>query len=64
MQTASLTITLSSHATGTGRTLTASADFFTTNHINTYLKIDGKQVFITARTNATVVTATIIRRCW
>jgi|TARA_R100000027_G_scaffold2604_1_gene2561 hypothetical protein len=57
---ASLTITLSSHATGTGRTLTASADFFTTNHINTYLKINGKQVFITARTNATEATATVL----
>lgn len=57
---ASLTITLSSHATGTGRTLTASADFFTTNHVNTYLKINGKQVFITARTNATEATATVL----
>ena len=57
---ASLTITLSSHATGTGRTLTASADFFTTNHINTYLKINGKQVFITGRTNATEATATVL----
>ena len=57
---ASLTITLSSHATGTGRTLTASADFFTTNHINTYLKINGKQVFVTARTNATEATATVL----
>jgi hypothetical protein len=57
---ASLTITLSSHATGTGRTLTASADFFTTDHVNTYLKINGKQVFITARTNATVATATVL----
>ena len=55
-----LTITLSSHATGTGRTLTTSADFFTTNHINTYLKINGKQVFITARTNATEATATVL----
>ena len=56
----SLTITLSSHATGTGRTLTASADFFTTDHVNTYLKINGKQVFITARTNATEATATVL----
>ena len=57
---ASLTITLSSHATGTGRTLTASADFFTTDHVNTYLKINGKQVFITGRTNATEATATVL----
>ena len=57
---AGLTITLSSHATGTGRTATASADFFTTNHVNTYLKINGKQVFITARTNATEATVTVI----
>ena len=56
----SLTITLSSHATGTGRTLTANADFFTTDHVNTYLKINGKQVFITARTNATEATATVL----
>jgi hypothetical protein len=55
-----LTITLSSHATGTGRTLTASADFFTTNHVNTYLQINGKQVFITARTDATSATATVL----
>ncbi len=54
------TITLSSHATGTGRTLTASADFFTTNHVNTYLKINGKQVYITARTNGTEATATVL----
>lgn len=57
---AGLTITLSAHATGTGRTATASADFFTTNHVNTYLKINGKQVFITARTNATEATVTVI----
>lgn len=56
----SITVTLSSHATGTGRTLTASADAFTSNHNGTYLRVNGKQVKVTGFTSATEVTVTVI----
>ena len=56
----SITVTLSSHATGTGRTLTASADAFTSNYNGTYLRVNGKQVKVTGFTSATEVTVTVI----
>ena len=54
------TLTLSTDATGTGRTVTASVGFFTSDYVGHYLKVDGKQLKITAYTSPTVVTATII----
>ena len=54
------TLTLSTDATGTGRTVTASVGFFTSDYVGTYLKVDGKQLKITGYTSSTVVTATII----
>ena len=55
-----VTLTLSVAATGTGRTVTASTGFFTSDYVGTYLKIDGSQLKITGYTGPTVVTATII----
>ena len=55
-----VTLTLSTSATGTGRTITASSGFFTADYVNHYLKIDGSQVKITGYTSPTVVTGTII----
>lgn len=54
------TLTLSTDATGTGRTVTASSGFFTSDYVGHYLLVDGKQLKITGYTSSTVVTATII----
>ena len=55
-----VTLTLSTAATGPGRTVTASTGFFTSDYVGTYLRIDGSQLKITAYTSSTEVTATII----
>jgi len=55
-----ISVTLSSHATGTGRTVTASADAFTSNQVGDHLEINAKQVKITGFTSATEVTVTVI----
>jgi hypothetical protein len=57
---ASVTLTLSTSATGAGRTITASTGIFSSDYVNHYLKIDGSQVLITGYTSPTVVTATVI----
>ena len=56
----SISVTLSAHATGAGRTLTASASAFTSAYVNTYLEVNKKQVFVTGFTSATVLTVTVI----
>ena len=55
-----VTLTLNVAATGTGRTVTASTGFFTSDYVGTYLRIDGSQLHITGYTSSTEVTATII----
>lgn len=55
-----ISVTLSSHATGTGRTVTASSDAFTSNQVGDHLEINAKQVKITGFTSATQVTVTVI----
>jgi hypothetical protein len=57
---ASVTVTLSTGATGTGRTITASSGIWTTDYVNHYIKVDGSQIKITGYTSSTVVTGTII----
>ena len=57
---ASVTLTLSTAATGAGRTITASTGIFSNDYVNHYLKIDGSQVLITGYTSSTEVTATVI----
>jgi len=55
-----LGVTLASNATsGTGKTLTSSADYFVSAHVGIYLKIGNAEAKITGFTNATTVTATI-----
>jgi len=54
------TLTLSTDATGTGRTVTSSVGFFTSSYVGSYLLVDDKQLQITGYTSSTVVTATII----
>lgn len=55
-----ISVSLSSHGTGTGRTVTASANAFTSNQVGDYLEINDKQCKITGYTSATSVTVTII----
>jgi hypothetical protein len=55
-----VTVTLSTAATGTGRTVTASAPVFVPDCVGHYLEVDGSQMKITSYTSATVVTVTII----
>jgi len=55
-----VTVTLSSAATGTGRTITASSDVWTADYVGHYIRVDGSQIKITAYTSATVVEGTII----
>ena len=55
-----VTVTLSTASTGTGRTITASANVWTNSYVGHYLKVDGSQIKITGYTNATVITGTII----
>jgi hypothetical protein len=55
-----VTVTLSTGATGTGRTVTASAAVFVPDCVGHYLEVDGSQMKITGYTSATVVTVTII----
>jgi hypothetical protein len=57
---AGVTVTLSTGATGTGRTITASSPIWTTEYVNHYIKVDGSQIKITGYTSSTVVTGTII----
>ena len=57
---ATISVTLSAHATGTGRTLTASSGYFTADYVGTYLLVNNKQVKITGFTSATEVTVTVI----
>ncbi len=55
-----LGMTISASATsGTGVTLTTSADYFTSDHVGVYLKIGSAECEITAYTDAQNVTATI-----
>jgi len=55
-----LGVTISASATsGSGVTLTTSADYFTSDHVGVYLKIGTAEAEITGYTNATTVTATI-----
>lgn len=55
-----VTLTVSTSATGTGRTITASSGIWTSAYVGHYIKIDGSQIKITGYTSPTVVTGTII----
>lgn len=57
---ASVSLTLSTGATGTGRIITASSAIFSSSYVDTYLKVDGSQIKITGYTSTTVVTGTVI----
>lgn len=57
---ATTTLSISTAATGTGRTVTASSGFFTSDYVGHYLTIDGSQVKITGYTSSTEVTVTVI----
>jgi len=39
-----VTVTLSSAATGTGRTITASSDVWTADYVGHYIRVDGSQI--------------------
>ena len=55
-----VTLTVSTSATGTGRTITASSAIWTTAYVGHYIKIDGSQVKITSYNSPTEVVGTII----
>jgi len=55
-----ISVTLSAHATGTGRTLTASSGYFTADYVGTYLLVNNKQVKVTGFTSSTEITVTVI----
>lgn len=57
---AGVTVTLSTDATGTGRTITASTGIWTSDYVGHYLKVDDKQIKITAYNSATELVGTII----
>jgi len=57
---AGVTVTLSTDATGTGRTITASTGIWTSDYVGHYLKVDDKQIKITAYNSATELEGTII----
>ena len=57
---ATVSVTLSTDATGTGRTITASSAIWTSDYVGHYLKVDGKQIKITGYTSSTVLVGTII----
>jgi hypothetical protein len=55
-----VTLTVSTSATGTGRTITASSAIWTAAYVGHYIKIDGSQVKITSYNSPTEVLGTII----
>ena len=54
------TLTLSTSATGTGRTITSSVGFFTSGYVGSYLLVDDAQIQITGYTSPTEVIGTVI----
>lgn len=56
----STTLTINTAATGTGRIVTSSVGFFTSDYVGHYLTIDGSQVKITGYTSPTEVIVTVI----
>ena len=53
-------VTLTPQATsGTGKTMTTSADYWNSGHVGTIIRYAGNEVLITGYTSATVVTGTI-----
>lgn len=53
-------VTLTPQATsGTGKTMTTSADYWTSDHVGKIIRYKGNEVLITGYTSATVVTGTI-----
>tara|TARA_R100000234_G_scaffold110157_1_gene82423 strand:+ start:423 stop:2618 length:2196 start_codon:yes stop_codon:yes gene_type:complete len=56
----SISVTLSAHTTGTGKTLTASSGYFTSDYVGTYLLVNNKQVKVTGFTSSTEITVTVI----
>nr|BAR17513.1 protein of unknown function [uncultured Mediterranean phage uvMED] len=53
-------VTLSASGTTGSVTITSSADHFSSDYVNVYLKIEDTTLLITGHTNATTVTATIL----
>lgn len=57
---ASVTITLSTGATGTGRTITASSPIWTSDYVGHYIRVDEAQIYITAFNSTTELVGTVI----
>ena len=54
-----VTFDASSDSAGSGRTITASADYFSSDYVGTTVKIYGTEATVTGFTSATVVTVTL-----
>ena len=57
---ASVTITLSTGATGPGRTITASSPIWTSDYVGHYIRVDEAQIYITAFNSTTELVGTVI----
>lgn len=60
-QDTGVTLAVNDTAVGTGKTLTTSADYFVSGHVGTRLKYHDSEILITAVTNATTATGTILK---
>ena len=54
-----VTLDASSYSAGTGRTVTASSSYFTSDYVGTTLEINGTEATVTGYTSATVLTVTL-----
>ena len=55
-----VTVTLSTGATGTGRTITASSPIWTSHYVGHYIRVDEAQIYITAFNSTTELVGTVI----
>jgi len=60
-QDTGVTLSVNATAAGTGKTLTTSADYFVSGHVGTRFKYHDSEILITAVTNATTATGTILK---
>lgn len=56
----SVTVTLSTSATGIGRTITASSPIWTSDYVGHYIRVDEAQIYITAFNSTTELVGTVI----
>ena len=60
-QDTGVTLAVNATAAGTGKTLTTSASYFVSGHVGTRIKYGNSEILITAVTNGTTATGTILK---